>query len=102
MIDTPREVDYLMTTFDNKRNSFVNRHQSLRMCSLLGRGCAAILSSRLPRIREGSNEPSPCPYCANADIELVISQAGTTRAEALASLERNRWDLANSIMDLVE
>ena len=44
MIDTPREVDYLMTTFDNKRNSFVNRHQSLRMCSLLGHQCAAILS----------------------------------------------------------
>ena len=43
MIDTPREVDYLMTTF-NKRNSFVNRHQSLRMCSLLGHQCAAILS----------------------------------------------------------
>ena len=80
----------------DKKNSFLNRHQSLRVCTL-GQRCAAILSSRLPQFREG--KPT-CPYCANRDIELVMSQAEISWAKAAASLERNRWDLVNSIMDL--
>ena len=80
----------------DKKNSFLNRHQSLRVCTL-GQRCAAILSSRLPHFREG--KPT-CPYCANRDVELVMSQSESSWAKAAASLERNRWDLVNSIMDL--
>ena len=82
----------------DKKNLFLNRHQSLRLCTTQGGlRCAAILSSRLPQFWEGSNEPT-CPYCANRDVELVMSQAGSTRAEAAASLELHRWDLVDSIM----
>lgn len=82
----------------DKKNLFLNRHQSLRMCTTQGGlRCAAILSSRLPQFREGSNEPT-CPYCANRDVDLVMSQTGSTRAEAAAALELHRWDLVDSIM----
>ena len=84
----------------DKKNLFLSRHQSLRLCTTQGGlRCAAILSSRLPQFWEGSNEPT-CPYCANRDVELVMSQSESSWAKAAASLERNRWDLVNSIMDL--
>ena len=82
----------------DKKNSFVNRHQSIRVCITPLR-CAAIMASRLPQFKEGSEEPH-CPYCADRDVELVMSQSDSTWAEAAASLKRHRWDLVDSIMDL--
>ena len=83
----------------DKKNLFVNRHRSLRVCITQGGlRCAAILSSRLPQFKEGSEEPT-CPYCADRDVELVMSQADSTWAEAAASLKLHRWDLVDSIMD---
>ena len=95
--DSKLQVIFFPGMSIDNNNAFVNRHQSLRMCFTdESDECSAILSSRLPQNREGARPT--CPYCKNRYIELVMRQAGSSRANATSSLELHRWDLVRSIM----
>jgi nascent polypeptide-associated complex subunit alpha len=68
---------------------------------LAAEGAARGAAGRPPQIEEVEDEVAVDESgVAAKDIELVISQAGCTRAKAVKALKENDGDLVNAIMSL--